>query len=156
MNPSGRGRNCTASPSAVVDSPAISISGHAGPVGASLVLRENVCDLGRTSTQQERRVPIQIRNVGTRRLVVNAVDAGCGCGDPIRKTVIIPPGESVEVTVTLDTRFATGPVENIATFTTSDPAHPLFDLTVRAWVDSDECRWDAVQRKPVSVLIRQQ
>jgi hypothetical protein len=139
-------------------SPAMSISGRTGPVAASLVLPKTVRDLGRTSTRQERGVPFQIRNVGTRRLVINEVDAGCGCGDPRRKTVIIPPGESVEVTVTLDTRFANGPVENIATFTTSDPGHPRFDLIVRAWVDADEHADDREvnQRQQVSVLIHQQ
>jgi hypothetical protein len=69
-------------------------------------------------------------------LVINEIDLECGCRDPIRRTILVPPGETVEANVTLDTRFATGPIEKIASFTTSDPTQPRFDLTVRAWVDA--------------------
>jgi hypothetical protein len=138
-------------------SPAMSVSRRTGPGAASLVLPKNVRDLGRTLAGQELRVPFRIRNVGTRRLVINEVDAACGCGELISKTTIIPPGKSLEVTVTLDTRFANGPVENVATFMTSDPGHPRFDLTVRAWVEGEQAwPWETDQRKQVSVLTRQQ
>ena len=124
--------------------------------GPMLVLPHNVRDLGRRTTRQEWRVPFQFQNSGTRRLVINEVDTGCGCGDPIRKTVIIPPGESAEVTVTLDARLATGPVEKITSFTTSDPAQPRVDLTVRAWVDGEKPVATGLDdRKQASVLVRQ-
>jgi hypothetical protein len=105
---------------------------------ASLRLSYDIHDLGHTALQQEWRVPFQIRNFGTRRLVINEIDLECGCRDPIRRTILVPPGETVEANVTLDTRFAAGPIEKTASFTTSDPTHPRFELTVRAWVDAAE------------------
>jgi hypothetical protein len=107
------------------------------------------------SARQEQRVPFEIHNAGTRRLVLNEVDVDCGCGDPIRKTVIVPPGRSVDLTVTLNTRFVTGPIQKIASFATSDPARPRFDLTVRAWVDAAEqaACYGTDEPDEVSVLI---
>jgi hypothetical protein len=88
-------------------------------------------------------VPFQIRNSGTRRLIINEIDATCGCGDPVRVTHIIPPGDGIEVNLSLDTRTATGSVEEVASYTTSDPAHPRFELVVRAWVEADRLSVDA-------------
>jgi len=125
------------------------------PSHASLSLSTNVVDLGRTSARREWRVPFQVCNSGDKRLVINEVDAAC-CGDSARETIIIPPGETVEVAVNLDTRFGTGPVENIASFTTSDPDHPRFNLTVRAFVAVDDpVVADPDDPNQVSVLIRQ-
>jgi hypothetical protein len=109
---------------------------QAQPPRASLSLRTDIRDLGRTSIQKEWRVPFQIQNSGTRRLVINEVSRDCGCGNRSARTILVPPGEIAELTVTLDTRFAAGPIETIAAFTTSDPTRPRFNLIVRARFDA--------------------
>ena len=137
---------------------AMTTLGPTSPVGPALVLPKNVRDLGRVSTRQEWRVTFPIRNAGARRLVLNELDVGCDCSDGVQRAILVAPGETAELEVTLDTRFATGCVENIATFTTSDPAHPRFDLTVRAWVDADEQvhRAETDQAQQFSVLVHRQ
>lgn len=93
-------------------------------------------DLGHTTVQRELGVIFPIRNNGMRRLVLNEVDRQCQCGDRARRTIVIPPGATDEVTVILDTRFAAGPIEATAAFTTNDPRRPTLMLTARAWVDT--------------------
>lgn len=93
-------------------------------------------DLGIISDDKILKTSFLVRNIGSRRLVVNEVDAACGCGNPVVDTIIIPPGEWGELNVSLDTRFMNGPVENTASFTTSDPERPRMFLTVRGWVPS--------------------
>jgi hypothetical protein len=126
------------------------------PLRASLNLPTHICELGHTSIQKEWRIPFQIRNSGTRRLVVNEADRDCGCGNRSSRTILVPPGETTELTVTLDTRFAAGPIEAIAAFTTNDPARPRFNLIVRAQVHAASL---PLNSKPedtsVSILIRQ-
>jgi hypothetical protein len=75
-----------------------------------------------------------IKNTGSRRLILNELDLSCGCGEQIRQTIIISPGETEELTVTLDTRATMGRPEVIARYLTNDPSLPQFDLTVRATV----------------------
>lgn len=136
---------------------AIRISDTSNPNGPSLFLPETARDLGLTSTRQEWPIRFQICNVGRRRLVINEVDACYGCGNAIRNQIIVPPGETVEVTVNLDTRYARGPIKNIVSFTTNDPEQPRFNLTVRAHVDAPDSPGPSRTDVPteVSVLIRQ-
>jgi len=123
-------------------------------VKPSLRRFNDVCEIGRTSLRKKWRVPFQIGNSGKKRLVINKIDATC-CGDSTSETITIPPGETVEVTVDLDTRFAYGVIENVATFTTSDPECPRFDLTARAWIIEETISPSPARpRQAVSVLIR--
>jgi hypothetical protein len=121
----------------------------------SLRMSNDVCEIGTTSIRKSWRVPFQIGNSGHKRLVINKVDAAC-CGDSSQETIVIPPGETAEVSVSLDTRIAFGAVENVVSFTTSDPDCPRLNLTVRAWVIGDEATSPAPadHRDTVSVLIR--
>ena len=95
---------------------------------------EPIQDLGHTSVQKEWAVVFPVRNDGARRLVLNELEPGC-CGDRVRRTILVPPGATAKVTVTLDTRRISGPIESTVAFATSDPAHPFLNLTARAWVD---------------------
>ena len=107
-----------------------------GPSAAQTArwIAEPIQDLGHTSVQKEWAVVFPVRNDGTRRLVLNELEPGC-CGDRVRRTILVPPGATAKVTVTLDTRRISGPIESTVAFATSDPAHPFLNLTARAWVD---------------------
>lgn len=104
------------------------------PTGALLTLTNTTRDLGKISTQEELHVSFPIRNSGTRRLVLNALDSDCGCSLPSQHTILVAIGETIDIDVPLDTRFATGSVQNNISFTSNDPAHPHFQLTVRAFI----------------------
>ena len=129
-----------------------------GPRGQwTLYVAEKLRDLGRTPVQKKWDVDFPIRNIGTRRLVVNELDPGCRCGNRVHRTILIPPGETAEVAVTLNTRFDSGPIETTAVFTTNDPGQPRFNLTVRAWVDAADvlAHSRAHDESEVSILILQ-
>lgn len=103
---------------------------------------EPVRDLGRTSVRKVWEVAFPIQNHGTRRLLINELDLCCGV-NRVSRTFLIPPGETADVTVKLDSRSASGPIESTTRFSTNDPAHPTLELTVRAWVGTAEETGDA-------------
>jgi hypothetical protein len=105
-----------------------------GSLAATVSLASTHRDLGTTSESNLWEVAFPVHNIGGRRLVVNQLDTTCDCSERSLKTILVAPGETVDLIVTLDTRMANGEVENIASFTTSDPNHPYLHLTVRAVV----------------------
>ena len=112
---------------------------HANPKrkrGTHTNPKRKLRDLGRTTVLKEWEIVFPVRNRGTRRLVLNETASECNCEDRAARTILIPPGETARVSVTLDTRFASGPLQATAAFTTNDPAHPTLTLTVRACVDA--------------------
>jgi hypothetical protein len=104
------------------------------PPDAALLVESPIHDLGDVSQQKEWPVRFLLRNRGRERLVVNELDTACSCGERLKRTIIIPARGTAEVTVILDTRHHSGPVEASSTFTSSDPATPRFQLIARAHV----------------------
>lgn len=105
---------------------------------AILSFSNPIHDLGRTAVRKEWEIPFVLRNRGTRRLVINELDPVCNCGNRTRRTLTIPPGGSAQVTVTLDTRHASGAIEAIGVFTCNDLSASSFQLVARAFVDTAE------------------
>ena len=99
---------------------------------AGLEIPISVLDIGPVQRNELRSVEFAIRNGLTKRLVINELDAGCGCSDSLTQPLIVPPGESASLTVVLDVGSATGPIEKRVVFTTNDPSRPRFDVTVLA------------------------
>ncbi|MGV3486133.1 MAG: DUF1573 domain-containing protein [Planctomycetaceae bacterium] len=91
-------------------------------------------DLGQTAADSRWQLVFPIRNLGTRRLVLNELDTGCDCGDDPHSSIVVPPGGTVELVVPLDTLQAAGPVESERSFTTNDPRWPRLELKARALV----------------------
>jgi len=130
---------------------------------------ESICDLGNLDGRQKWIADFKIRNTGHRRLVINQVDVNCGCGIKILRTFVVPPGESKDIPVTLDSRFGDGAIETIASYRSNDPNQPKFNLIARGHVDpsmptglsptlADAMKPESdpdSQRKSVSILIRQ-
>ncbi len=100
----------------------------------TLRIAEPVRDLGQIKERKQWSVSFTIHNVGNTRLVLNELDVECGCGEKIKRTILVPPGETAEVTVPLDSRFMSGEIENSANFFTSDPLRPKVTLTAKAFV----------------------
>jgi len=124
---------------------------------ARLHVSEPVRDLGHTSFENTLEEVFLIHNHGNRRLVVNELDQQCDCEDRVIRTVLISPGETARVVLTIDPRFASGPTETVAIFTTNDPVQPRFSLSVSAHVDAPDSPDPSRTEVPtaVSILIRQ-
>ena len=85
-------------------------------------------DLGVVRPSETREVAFLIENKGLRRLVLNEIR--CGCGSPVREAIVVPPGKSEEVPVSLEIGMESGEVERKVSFATNDTAQPRIDLTV--------------------------
>ncbi|QDU40146.1 hypothetical protein Mal4_45010 [Maioricimonas rarisocia] len=103
----------------------------------ALVLSRTARDLGTLSSRGLQQVRFEAKNRGRKRLVINRLGGGCRCDDAAPQTIVLPPGQSGKIAVMLDTRRAGGAVEEVFSFSTSDPARPRFDLTVRAQIEAD-------------------
>jgi len=79
-------------------------------------------------------VPFLVKNVGSRRLVIRRLNEQCHCSETAVSPIIIPPGGSSNVWLTLDYRAATRNVPISGVFSCNDPTTPRFQLTVLARV----------------------
>lgn len=89
-------------------------------------------DLGVVRPSETREVAFSIENKGRHRLILNEI--GCGCGTPARPTIVVPPGQTRDIPVSLDLMMNLGAFEKKVTFSTNDTAHPCIELTVVAKV----------------------
>ena len=114
-------------------------------------------DLGHTTIRKKWRVVFPVYNASARRLVLHQANTDCNCGKKGRRTFVVFPGTTTDVPVLLDTRFANGSVEAVATFTTSDPGQPIIVLTVQAWVEGNVTLGEvkAEAKQEFSVLVQQ-
>lgn len=101
---------------------------------ADLAIGSTVHHLGLIGDRDAWQVRFPVRNIGARRLVLNEIDSECGCGDRMLRTMVVDPGEIVNLIVRLHPRSASEAVEKTVCFTTNDPRHPRLDLTVSAMV----------------------
>lgn len=72
-----------------------------------------------------------VRNQGTKRVVLN--ERAC-CGFPAQPPVIIAPGETRPIPLTLETAGRYGRLEHRLEFSSSDRAQPKLTFAVWAWV----------------------
>lgn len=111
-------------------------------------------DLGVLSPGENREVAFSILNKGDRRLVINEQDSGCGCGEPVSETLLIPSGDTKEIVFDIDAQYGLGSIKKKRSFTTNDPAQPRFDLIVKARVDRVEPSTGSDSPKLAPLLIR--
>lgn len=109
---------------------------YGGPARPVLRINATTADLGELAAGQTLQNRFELRNVGARRLVLNELDVTCGCRKNVRRTFLVGPGESIEVTVPFYAERP-GPTENRLYFTTNDSNHPEFVLVVRGLVTND-------------------
>lgn len=74
-----------------------------------------------------------IRNSGSKRLVLNLDE--CGCGKPVAEPMILLPGEKMTIPVSMKVRPYPKRQYHVASFTTSDPQYPRVDLRLVAELD---------------------
>ena len=103
----------------------------ADPVPA-VGIANSVVDVGQLQAGEVRRVVFPITNLGSHRLVINEIDSDCRCRNRIRRTILIPPGGSEDVMVSITSGDTVGPIEASSSFACNDPTRPRFHLTVRA------------------------
>lgn len=124
---------------------------YGGPARPVLAFDATTTDLGEVVAGQIVQKRFELRNVGARRLVLNELDVTCGCRKKVRRTILVGPGESIDVTVPFYAERA-GATENRLYFTTNDSNHPELDLVVRGVVTADTAAdAETHDERPVSV-----
>ena len=79
----------------------------------ALQLDRYAVDLGDIFSEATHEVTFRIVNRGDQRLVVNEIDLGC-CGAPVRKTLIISPGDAEDWIARINPAFKRGAIEQRA------------------------------------------
>jgi hypothetical protein len=106
---------------------------------ARLRLDETRHDLGTLAAGKPAQATFRVANDGARRLVIRRVTGNCcGRGGPPEPPTIVPPGESRQLVVVLDTTGIQGGLQTDITYATNDPRMPRFELTVVGRVQIDE------------------
>ena len=105
------------------------------PDSAILVLDRDLWDFGVVRPGTTFVTHFTLRNVGRRRLIARQQSSSCECVAADQNTIILQPGQSTEITATLDTQNLRGGYQMELHFTTSAPNLPKFKLTLLADVD---------------------
>ena len=85
-------------------------------------------DLGQVVAGQVVKTRFQVVNKGGRRLIIRQHTASCPCVSARTKPVILLPGETRYIAITLDSHDLEGPFQMEMDYTTSDPELPQFTL----------------------------
>lgn len=99
---------------------------------ARLHVVSKTLDIGELLTCETHNVSFRIGNTGNRRLVINRDDCNCG---QITQTQVVQPGNHVDLFVPIEPKGRSRQIKHVVKFTSNDPSHPKFELTVLARVD---------------------
>lgn len=89
-------------------------------------------DFGRVKPGVELSHHFTVGNGGTRRLVLNVED--CGCGDGITSHVILMPGDQTQIPISMTAESHSEHQQRSLAITTSDPANPRIEFQIHASV----------------------
>lgn len=76
-----------------------------------------------------------VRNGGERRLVLNAIQSECECTRIQDPEIIVTPGRTVPLKVTLQAPGIAGAYDLSAKYSTNDVAHPVLTLMLRVEIE---------------------
>lgn len=74
-----------------------------------------------------------IRNAGSRRLVLNRDE--CGCGKLVAEPLIVMPGEQATIAASIKVQSYPKRQQQVVVYTTSDPQRPEIEFTLVAELD---------------------
>ncbi len=89
-----------------------------------------------TAEQTKLTTQIEIKNVGTEKLIIDKPTTSCGCTAAQPDKNILMPNESAMLTVTLDISGKSGEIVKTVIIPSNDPTNPHTTLSVKAQVYS--------------------
>lgn len=95
-----------------------------------------VLDLGDVYTGQTVRDHVIIENVGTDTLHITDIKPSCGCTAGLLRDDkrVLPPSDSVELTIVFDTKDQAGAVTKFVAITSNDPVQPTLNVQFSSYV----------------------
>jgi hypothetical protein len=107
---------------------------HASEPAPRLRVEKTVHDFGLVAPRSILQAQFTLFNEGSARVVVNPGNAGCNCGEPPSRTLVIAPGAAAELQIPFRAPDKSGPAEKRVACATSDRQTPQFTLTLRATI----------------------
>ncbi|HPF71958.1 MAG TPA: DUF1573 domain-containing protein, partial [Candidatus Krumholzibacteria bacterium] len=93
-------------------------------------------DFGQMQQQETRTTFIKVTNKGAGMLVIDNVEASCGCTIPTLNTKQLAPGESTEITVEFNSKKFSGHEIKTVKIYSNDPLNPVVDFMISADVQT--------------------
>lgn len=100
----------------------------------SIKLEPTFLDFGKMKQMETRTAKVKITNVGAGMLVIENVQADCGCTVPELEVKALRAGETTDLTVHFDSKTFSGPVHKLVKITSNDPDRRLVELPLAAEV----------------------
>ena len=93
-------------------------------------------DMGVMDQMQDKEGTITLTNKGAGRLIIEKIDADCGCTVPTLTKKELGPGESTDVKVTFNSKKFHGKVIKMLTIFSNDPQQPTVEVMILAQVET--------------------
>jgi hypothetical protein len=111
----------------------------AGRTGPKISFDKETLNYGRVTYGETVTEEFTVRNTGDQPLLIDKVQAGCGCTKAIKESSEVPPGGKTKIIASFDTNgFVSSGVKQKSVFVNSnDPERPEVKLTLLAEVMRD-------------------
>lgn len=143
---------------AALAAPQPSLGGDEAAAAPRIRVEPEAFDFGKTLPEKTLRKEFTLRNFGEAELVIEGVSTTCGCTAAITAKTRLAPGDSTQLSVTLETRSYSGKLERQVLVRSNDPKTPLLSVRVSATVASSSstpssCAIGSVTKRLVAVMI---
>jgi hypothetical protein len=102
--------------------------------GPRIRVEPTTFDFGKVRPRRTLRKEFRLRNLGDQALVIGRISKSCGCTGAIVEETTVEPGDSTPLRIWLETRNASGRIEERVVLPSNDPQTPLLELLLRATV----------------------
>lgn len=102
--------------------------------GQVISISPQAYDFGQMNQQESRTTFIEVKNEGAGLLVIESVEADCGCTVPTLTVKQLVPGESTQIEVRFDSKKFNGKVHKTVQIHSNDPMNPVVDFMITAEV----------------------
>jgi hypothetical protein len=102
--------------------------------GPRIRVEPTTFDFGKVRPRRTLRKEFRVRNLGDMPLAIGRVSKSCRCTGAIVEETTVEPGDSTPLRVWLETRNASGPIEEQVLLNSNDPQTPLLKILLRATV----------------------
>ncbi len=102
--------------------------------GQVIAISPSTYDFGQMNQQESRTTFIEVTNQGAGLLVIENVEADCGCTVPTLTVKQLAPGESTQIEVRFDSKKFNGKVHKTVQIFCNDPVNPVVDFMLTAEV----------------------
>jgi hypothetical protein len=102
--------------------------------GPRIRVEPTIFDFGKVRPQRTLRKEFRVRNLGDRPLAIGRISKSCRCTGAMVDETAVAPGDSTSLRVWLETRNASGPIEEQVLLNSNDPETPQLKIRLRATV----------------------